>query len=591
MTAPRPTTILFDAKTGPVTQAARQVSTEIRRVGQDVQSAKRDFEAGRITVEEYATALKHARTEARDLKLTAASTGGQGLREIESVLAQTAVVAPKATQGLGTTRSAIASLGTQAIGAQSQLGQLVSGLGLMVGGGTLALGLTAFATVAAVALDKITQHARETANAGRDAVQSLEDLAKKDDQRLAAQVAQAQQRVRDLQKTIDAGVAERATVDPGSVRAGLIDSQIARLRGELAKAQAFVLQFEGQALEQEFGKTTSALDKAIDKAEKLAQIREAVGGVLPAQFKAQADAVERELEAQYKVATSLDDQERIIRAMDGLTKSVTAQKARQRTLTDAEKLDQKLIADQIERQRKDAERILRARAPGGGKGDGDQTDSNGVPTRPSPEEEPRFSTPGGLGTSAAPRVGDLSGALADMDKALATVSHLKTEVINLEAEAGDRAVAAFEDLFGSIITGGRDAGRILENLLSQLAQLASHALFNSLFGAVIGGGLPGAPVNPGTAGMGLGFASGGVIPGTGTGDTVPAMLTPGEGVLTTREMQALGGPTGFYRLRHEIARNAFGGGVQRFAEGGVVQPVAPMGGRWAARWSTRSAAA
>jgi hypothetical protein len=85
-----------------------------------------------------------------------------------------------------------------------------------------------------------------------------------------------------------------------------------------------------------------------------------------------------------------------------------------------------------------------------------------VPTRPAPEEEPRFSTPGGLGTGVAPRVGDLIGALADMDKALATVSHLKTEVINLEAEVGDRAIKAFEDLFGSIITGGRDAGQILE---------------------------------------------------------------------------------------------------------------------------------
>jgi hypothetical protein len=55
-----------------------------------------------------------------------------------------------------------------------------------------------------------------------------------------------------------------------------------------------------------------------------------------------------------------------------------------------------------------------------------------------------------------------------------------------------------------------------------------------------GGGLPGAPVNPGTGGMGLGFATGGLVPGRGTGDTVPAMLTPGEYVLTPSAVRSIG---------------------------------------------------
>lgn len=58
------------------------------------------------------------------------------------------------------------------------------------------------------------------------------------------------------------------------------------------------------------------------------------------------------------------------------------------------------------------------------------------------------------------------------------------------------------------------------------------------------------------------FAKGGVAPGSGNGDTVPAMLTPGEGILTKSEMKKLGGPSGFEALRERI---------QYFAKGGVVQ--------------------
>lgn len=65
-----------------------------------------------------------------------------------------------------------------------------------------------------------------------------------------------------------------------------------------------------------------------------------------------------------------------------------------------------------------------------------------------------------------------------------------------------------------------------------------------------------------------GFAKGGVAPGTGRGDTVPAMLTPGEGILTTREMKALGGKKGFYDLRRSLTG---------YKDGGVVGTV----GGWA----------
>lgn len=55
------------------------------------------------------------------------------------------------------------------------------------------------------------------------------------------------------------------------------------------------------------------------------------------------------------------------------------------------------------------------------------------------------------------------------------------------------------------------------------------------------------------------FARGGSVPGKGNKDTVPAMLTPGEGILTVKEMAALGGPGGFNQFRAALAQFHNGG--------------------------------
>jgi hypothetical protein len=57
------------------------------------------------------------------------------------------------------------------------------------------------------------------------------------------------------------------------------------------------------------------------------------------------------------------------------------------------------------------------------------------------------------------------------------------------------------------------------------------------------------------------YAQGGMVPGVGSGDTVPAMLTPGEFVLTKEATQRIGTE----RLREMNTNN-----VQRFASGGLV---------------------
>ena len=84
------------------------------------------------------------------------------------------------------------------------------------------------------------------------------------------------------------------------------------------------------------------------------------------------------------------------------------------------------------------------------------------------------------------------------------------------------------------------------------------------------------------AGGGLTKAFGGPVfgPGTTTSDSVPAMLSTGEHVLTAREVDALGGHAAVYRLRAA----ALAGQVQRYAAGGPVTGRAALPDRLPQTW-------
>jgi hypothetical protein len=63
-----------------------------------------------------------------------------------------------------------------------------------------------------------------------------------------------------------------------------------------------------------------------------------------------------------------------------------------------------------------------------------------------------------------------------------------------------------------------------------------------------------------------GFAKGGHVPGSGSGDTVPAMLTPGEFVIRKKAVETIG-----LNNLQNMNKYASGGAVQKFANGGFVQ--------------------
>ena len=76
------------------------------------------------------------------------------------------------------------------------------------------------------------------------------------------------------------------------------------------------------------------------------------------------------------------------------------------------------------------------------------------------------------------------------------------------------------------------------------------------------------------------FNKGGKVPGSGTGDTVPAMLTPGQFVMSKGAVQKVG-------VENLMQMNAAGGGtnqptlmkVKGYAGGGMVEPGPPSGGQ------------
>lgn len=133
-----------------------------------------------------------------------------------------------------------------------------------------------------------------------------------------------------------------------------------------------------------------------------------------------------------------------------------------------------------------------------------------------------------------------------------------------------------------LITTSEDVGDALLNMLdritSAIAEMGVSFVFDSLFSGLMGGG--GGMVTPkkqsgggdvfGTAlsiasmfaGGGF-FSEGGMVPGVDRGkDTFPAMLRPGEGVLTPEAVRSLGGP--------DFIRAANAGQLSFFADGGVM---------------------
>lgn len=164
--------------------------------------------------------------------------------------------------------------------------------------------------------------------------------------------------------------------------------------------------------------------------------------------------------------------------------------------------------------------------------------------------------------------------LSGMEQARAQLAFLQGDLYNLpeEVQSNIYAKVAQNDWTGALELYKQFKDKQVNVTIKPAYDLADFKLFG-------GTGQPGVSRVPKWIQPLLGRASGGQIPGTGNGDTVPAMLTPGEYVIRKDAAAAIGLPM-LERLNKadKSVIADMGAQAQRFANGGMVKasPVAPQ---------------
>lgn len=159
----------------------------------------------------------------------------------------------------------------------------------------------------------------------------------------------------------------------------------------------------------------------------------------------------------------------------------------------------------------------------------------------------------------------------------------KIETINKLQELGNSLAKDFASGITDWITGAKDFGSAMKEVLSSLiSQLIQAALYALIVASVTGGG--GGFAARWKSAFGKGFAGGGAVDGEGTGtsDSIPAMLSNGEYVLNAKATKALGVPflnglnTG--RISGFAAGGLVGGSAYHEAAGGRSSAASVSGG-------------
>lgn len=190
------------------------------------------------------------------------------------------------------------------------------------------------------------------------------------------------------------------------------------------------------------------------------------------------------------------------------------------------------------------------------------------------------------GKDKANKAGSYEEKVSLMNEALQKYDE-EQQKINTISKIQQTSNQLAKDFSGAItdwITGAQSFGDAMKSILKQLiAQLIQAAIYATIVAACTGGG--GGFAARWKGAFGKAFASGGSVagPGTGTSDSVPAMLSNGEYVLNAQAVDRLGVPflnglnTG--RLRGFASGGLVGSGgvagykAERGSNGGQVQSV------------------
>lgn len=138
----------------------------------------------------------------------------------------------------------------------------------------------------------------------------------------------------------------------------------------------------------------------------------------------------------------------------------------------------------------------------------------------------------------------------------------KINIISKIQQTSNQLAKDFSGAITDWITGAQSFGDAMKSILKQLiAQLIQAAIYATIVAACTGGG--GGFAARWKAAFGKGLASGGSVagPGTGTSDSIPAMLSNGEYVLNAQAVDRLGVP---------FLNGLNTGRLRGFASGGLV---------------------
>lgn len=119
----------------------------------------------------------------------------------------------------------------------------------------------------------------------------------------------------------------------------------------------------------------------------------------------------------------------------------------------------------------------------------------------------------------------------------------KINTISKIQQTSNQLAKDFAGAMSDWITGAQSFGDAMKSILKQLiAQLIQAAIYATIVASVTGGG--GGFAARWSSAFGKGLATGGEVsgPGTGTSDSIPAMLSNGEYVLNAQAVDALGVP-------------------------------------------------
>ena len=160
-------------------------------------------------------------------------------------------------------------------------------------------------------------------------------------------------------------------------------------------------------------------------------------------------------------------------------------------------------------------------------------------------------------------------ATTSVNKLTQDLGQMTTVATAAGKQMSDSLESSFSTLFEDIATGSKSAsdavGDFARSVVASIARIAAQQMASSLMSGIFGGSGGGASFFSSM----MKKADGGIIPGTGTRDTVPALLTPGEFVIKRSAVSRLG--VGFLTMLNGLKPRINTTGM--YADGGLVQSM------------------